>query len=107
MVLSLALSLPVADKMQYFVHFSFNSTLQLIKGISSDLQKILNYFTDTKIVEFFKMPLALLGLGWASVFPNNLASYLKDLKSSLFEILLLKPAASSLEQNHKLPVVSE
>ena len=41
------------------------------------------------------------------MFPNNLASYLKDLKSSLFEILLLKPAASSLEQNHKLPVVSE
>ena len=74
LVLSLALSLPVADKMQYFVHFSFNSTLQLINGISSDLQKILNYFNDTKIVEFFKMSLASFGLGWASVLLNSLAS---------------------------------
>ena len=79
--------------MQYFAHLSFNSTLQLINGISSDLQKILNYW----IVEFFKNPLASFGLGWASVLPYSLASHLKDLRSSVFEILLLKPAASSLE----------
>ena len=38
-VLELAplLSLAFAEKAQYFVHLSFNSTLQLINGISSDL----------------------------------------------------------------------
>ena len=35
--LSLRLSLADAEKTHYFVHLSFNSTLQLINGISSDL----------------------------------------------------------------------
>ena len=39
--LASSLSAPVTDKTQYFVHLSFNSTLQLINVISSDLQKLL------------------------------------------------------------------
>ena len=46
--------LPAADKTHYFVHLSFNSTLQLINGISSDLQKLLKYFNGTTIVAFLK-----------------------------------------------------
>ena len=56
-------SFPAADKTQYFVHLSFKSTLQLIKGISSDLQKLLEYFNGTAIVAFLKISFAALGAG--------------------------------------------
>ena len=58
--LPLALSLPAADKMQQFEHLSFNSTLQLINGVSRDLQKLIKYFNGTAIVAFLKIPLAAL-----------------------------------------------
>ena len=61
--LSFVLSLPAADKTQYFVHLSFNSILQLINGISSDLQKLLKYFNGTAIIAFFRILLALFGAG--------------------------------------------
>ena len=35
------LSAPVPDKAQYFGHLRFSSTLKLINGISSELQKLL------------------------------------------------------------------
>ena len=89
-LLSLSFSLPAADKIQYFVHLSFNSTLQLINGISSDLHKLINC---TEIIAFFRISLALFGFGRASVFSYNLSLYLKDLKSSVFSILLLKLVA--------------
>ena len=78
-----ALSAPAADKTQYFVNL--NSTLQLINGISSDHQKLLKYFNGTAIVAFFRISFAQS----ASVFSNNLALYLKDLKSfASFESVL-------------------
>ena len=40
------------------------------------------------------------------MFPNNLALYSKDLKL-LLAISVLELVTSYLEQNHKLPVVSE
>ena len=86
--LAFALSLPAADKTQYFVHLSFNSTLQWINGISSDLLKLLIYFNDTAIFAFLEIPSASFGLGWATVSPNNLALYLTDLKLSVFAVLL-------------------
>ena len=95
--LTFVLSLPTAVKTQYFVHLSFNSTLQLINCISSDMQKFPKYFNSTAIVAIFWIPLAVFGLGWASVFPNNLVLYLKDLKSSVFAILLLKSVAWCFE----------
>ena len=67
--LAFALSAPAADKRQYFVHLSFNSTSQLINGNSSDLQRLLNYFNGRAIVAFFRISFAPS----ASVFPNTLA----------------------------------
>ena len=61
------------DKAQCFVHLSFNSTSQLINGISSDLQKLLWYFNSTAIAAFSRIPSAAFGAGWATVFANNLA----------------------------------
>ena len=46
------LSLLFAAKTEYFVYLSFNSTLILINGTSSDVQKLLGYFNDTEIVVF-------------------------------------------------------
>ena len=57
--ISIIISLPSADKAPRFFHLSFNSTLQLIKGISSDLQKLLRYFNGAAIVVLFKIPFAL------------------------------------------------
>ena len=87
------LSAQAADRIQYFVQLSFNSTLQLLKGILSDLQKLLKYFNGTAIIAFFKISFA----SSASVFCNNLALYLKDLKSSVFTISKLKLVVSSFE----------
>ena len=61
--LALTLSIPAAAKTHCLVHSSFNSTLQLISGISSDLQNLLKYFNDTAIVVFFRIPFLLFGAG--------------------------------------------
>ena len=58
LILSLVLSLPPAAKRQCFAHLSFNSALQLINGISTDLQKLLRYFNGTTIAAFFRIPFA-------------------------------------------------
>ena len=87
------MSAPAADKTQYFVYLSFNSTLQLINYISSDLQKLLKYFSGTAIAAFLKIPFA----PFAAVFPNNLALYLNDIKFSSLAISALKLIASPLE----------
>ena len=55
--------------------------------------KLFKYFNGTAIATFFSIPLAQS----AAVFPNNLALYLKDLKSSEFSISVLKLVVSSLE----------
>ena len=104
-ILKLASSLltPAAVRTQYFVQLCFNSNLQLINDISSDLKKLLKYLNGTAIVAFLKIPFAPS----ASVFPDNLGLCLKDFKSLLLSIFALKLVVSSVEQNHKLPVVSE
>ena len=84
--LAFSLSTPDEGKTQYFVHLSFNSTLRLINGILSDLQKVLEHFNGTAILAFFRIPF----VPSTSVFPNNLFLYLKDLKLLVFAILLLK-----------------
>ena len=61
--LPLALSVPAKDKTQYFARLSFNFTLQLINGISSDLRKLLKYFNGTSIVAFLRIPLAAFAPG--------------------------------------------
>ena len=79
--------MPFPEKTQYFVHLCFHSTLQLINYISRDLQKLLKYFSGTAIVAFFRIPLALIRVSLATVFPKNIVLYLKDLKLSVFSIL--------------------
>ena len=81
--------------------------MQLINGISSDFQKLLRYFNGTVIVEFFRTPLAAFGAGWAILFSNSLALYLKYLKILVFATSTLKLVVPSLKKNLKLPIVSE
>ena len=78
--LAFVLSLSAAAKALYFLHLSFNSTSHLIDGISSDLRKLLKYFNDTAIVTIFRIPFSSFGASGATMFPNNSALYLKDLK---------------------------
>ena len=65
---ALLFSTPAAAKTQCFVHLSFNSTLHLINGISSDGQKLLTYLNGTTIAAFFRIEL----FQSATVFFNNL-----------------------------------
>ena len=55
----------------------------------------LNILMAQQFLYFVKIPVALS----ASVFPNNLALFLKDLKSLLLVTSALKLVASSLEKN--------
>ena len=64
------------------VHLTIVSISQLTNGIQNDLEKITKYFNGKAIFTFFRIPLVLS----ASVFPNNLPLYSKDLKVSLFTI---------------------
>ena len=91
--IAFGLSAPAADKPQYFVQISFNSTLQWINGISSDLQRLLKYFNGTAIVTFLKIAFALS----LSMFSNNLVLYPKYLKLLLLSTSALKLVALSLE----------
>ena len=101
--LAFALSAPTVGK----TILCFNSTLQSIYRISSDLKKLLKYFNGVAIVSFFRVLFAPS----ASGFPNNLALYLKDLKLllllSLLAISEFKLPASSFKKIHKPFVVSE
>ena len=65
-------SLPHIAKRQPFIHLSFNSTLQLVNGISSDNQYSVRYFNGTIIGLFSRIPFAVVGQ------PINLVLYLKD-----------------------------
>ena len=82
----------------FSIEFNESSILQLINGISSDLQKLLKHFNGTAIFTRFFIPLL-------SVLPIILALYLNE------EELILVPSALlsilSLSKSHKLPDVSE
>ena len=60
-------------------------------------KKLLKYFNGTVIVAFFRIPFAAFEADWATVFPNNLALYLKDLNLLSLAISALKLIASSFE----------
>ena len=71
-----------ADNTHSFFHVKFNLILQLIKGISDDLKKLLKYFNGMTI---FKFNLTIPPITFLS--PNKLISYLKEL-----ELLAVKSA---------------
>ena len=79
------LSAPAAPKI--IIHFSSNSTLQLI-----NIQNLLRYLEATA-AKILKIPFDLS----TSVLPNNASLNLKDLKLLLFTISALKLSYSSLE----------
>ena len=59
----------------------FNLILQLIKGISNDLKKLLKYFDGTTTFTFnFLTPAALSAT--SVTLPNNIILYLKESKLS-------------------------
>ena len=70
--IALLVSTQAVAKTQCFFHLRFNSTSQLIIGISGDLQKFLRDLNDTAIVTFTRIPFAV------AMLPINLLSFLKD-----------------------------
>ena len=96
---SLTLSLLAVDKTQYAAYLNLNSILQLIDGISNDLQKLLKYFHRTEIDALFINPLfiASFGVVCAILVSNDFALYLTDLKLLSLAISKLKSIALSLE----------
>ena len=92
-------AVPTLDNIQFSYHFNESSILQLINGISKDLQKLLKYFNGIAIFTPFFLPLF-------SVLPIRFALYLNEgaLLSLVTSALLI---ISSLLKFHKLPEVSE
>ena len=83
------------DNTHHFFHVKFNLILQLIKDISNDLKKLLKYFNDTTIFTFNLPTRALSGLA-ASILPNKLTLYLKDVELSAVKFTLLSGSSSRL-----------
>ena len=90
------------DKMQSLIHFNSRWTLQLIHGISNDLQKFLRCFNETIVFAFFTELFVLLTV--SAAFPAGAALYLNDLELSILKSALLT-GTSSLLNCHKLPDV--
>ena len=78
-----ALATPGTEKTQCLAHLSLGSTLHLINGILSYIQKLLRSFNDTAIAAFFIITLAWFGLGWTTALPNNSKSLFNSVSSSL------------------------
>ena len=85
-----SLSTPATEKM--ICPFKFQLSFAINQYISSDLQKLLRYVNDTAIAVFFEVPFAPS----ATVFHNDLALYLKDLKTLPSTISALKSVALPL-----------
>ena len=95
----LKVAVSAAVNPQFSIHFNESSILQLINGISNDLQKLLKYFNGTAIFTPFHVPSF-------PALPIRLAIYLnKGALLSLVTFVLL--SSSSLLKSHKLPEVSE
>ena len=78
------------DNAHSFFHVKFNLILQLIKGISSDLKKLLKYFNGTTT---FTLNVATSLLTAES--PNKLTLYLKELELLTIKLLLISSGGSS------------
>ena len=67
------------DRTQFGFHVNESSTLQLINGISNDLQKLLKYFSGTTILTPFLFVIKLdLYLSGDKIFGIRLASTVKS-----------------------------
>ena len=90
--------------MQPSIHSNSRWILQLINCISNGLQKLLKYFSGTRIFVFFTELFVLLTA--FTVYPARSALYLNDLELSILKLALLA-GTSSLFNCHKFPDVSE
>ena len=78
------------DNTHSFFHVKFNLILQLIKGFSSDLKKLLKYFNGTTTFTLlFAIKPSRTGL------PNNSTLYLKELEVSVVKSLIALASGSS------------
>ena len=82
---------------QFSYHFNEHSTLQLINGISKDLQKLPEHFNGTAIFT----PSFFLFAPSTTVSPIRFDLYLKD--EELLFVILIFPIILSLLKFHKLP----
>ena len=78
----------------FSANFKESLTLQLIIGISNDLQKLLKYFNGTAIFTPDLVP-------YTSVSPTKSDLYLNDEESAIVDLEF--PAISSLLNCHKIP----
>ena len=88
LIINTASPTPV-DNTHSFFHVKFNLILQLIKGISNDLKKLLKYFNGTTTFTFkFLTPAA--SPATSVTLPNNLILNFKE-----SELLAVKSATAS------------
>ena len=78
------------DNTHSFFHLKFNLILQLIKGISSDLKKLLKYFNG---IITFTLLFTILPSRTGS--PNNLTLYLKELEVLVVNSLIALASGGS------------
>ena len=76
LIINTASPAPV-DNTHSFFYVKFNLILQLIKGISNDLKKLLKYFNGTTTFTFNLLTPAALPATSVTL-PNNLILYLKE-----------------------------
>ena len=78
-------AVPDLDNIHFLLHVTSSSALQLINGISNDLQILLKYFNGTAISEFITVSFAPS----AATLPIRLDLYLNDEELSAFTLALL------------------
>ena len=95
---------PALDKIQFSIQFNSRWTLQLINGISTELQKVPRYFTVTTNFVSFTELFVLLTASFLS--PRRTALYLNDWELSTAKLTLLT-GGSWLLNYHKFFDVSK
>ena len=96
-IASFAVSAELAN-IQFSIHDKESSTLQLIKGISNDLQKLLKYLNSETILTPFKSSALFVS-------PTNYDLYLNDEELTIGTFALF--SISSLLNCYKISDVSE
>ena len=93
LIINTASPSPVYNTHSFF-HVRFNLILQLIKGISNDLKKLLKYFNGTTIFTFNLLTPAALPATSVTL-PNNLILYLKESELSAVESVTASSSGGS------------
>ena len=84
----------LVDKKHSFFYVKFNLILQLIKGISNDLKKLLKYFNGTTTFTFDHLTPAA-SPATSVTLPKNLILYLKELELSAVKLATVSASGGS------------